>query len=353
MDLRVLFVGLGSIGQRHLRNLNALLGPALSVSAYRTGRSDAILTDDLQVRSPQGLVREFDVAVYDNLDESLRAGADIVFVTNPTSLHLPVALKAARAGCHLFIEKPLSHTWDEVESLIAAVEQANLVGYVGFQFRFHPAFSLVKARLSEGAIGNPVAAHIQVGEYMPGFHPYEDYRASYAARKDLGGGVILSQVHELDLLYALFGLPESVYSVGGRLSSLEIDVEDVASTILRFVRGDGIAFPVHLHQDFLQKPAERSWQIIGERGKICWDVSGGDVTRFGASGDILETRSFRNYARNEMFIAELRHFIECVNGDSAPLVSVREGAQSLRIALAAKESLRTGRVIELEEVTVS
>ena len=89
---------------------------------------------------------------------------------------------------------------------------------------------------------------------MPGWHPYEDYRALYAARADLGGGVVLSQIHEFDYLYALFGLPRRLFAIGGHLSHLEIDVEDVASTLMEF-NVDGHILPVHLQQDYLQRPA--------------------------------------------------------------------------------------------------
>ena len=128
-------------------------------------------------------------------------------------------------GSDLFIEKPLSHNFDGIDELSDVVERHNSIVGLGYQYRFHPGIVRAKCWLEDGRIGNPVSADFVNGEYMPSWHPWEDYRLSYGARADLGGGAIVSQIHEFDLLYWMFGLPESVFAVGGHLSSLEIDVE--------------------------------------------------------------------------------------------------------------------------------
>src|SRR5204863_5216651 len=139
----------------------------------------------------------------------------------------------------------------------AAVDAKGLVALVGYQLRFHPAFKQVQEWLGAAAVGRVLAVRAEVGEFLPAFHTYEDYRQMYAARSDLGGGVVVTQIHELDYLYALFGPPRRVFALGGHLSSLEVDVEDVASTLLEWRSPAGDLIPVHLHQDYVQRPPSR------------------------------------------------------------------------------------------------
>ncbi len=119
--------------------------------------------------------------------------------------------------------------------MIDAIERQRLVCLVGYQLRFHPGLEAVQSLLKAGAIGRVIAARLEFGEYLPNWHPYEDYRQMPASHRELGGGVILSQIHDLDYAYALFGLPRRVFAVGGHLSSLDVDVEDTASILMECV----------------------------------------------------------------------------------------------------------------------
>ena len=343
--MKVLIVGLGAIGQRHLRNLRTLLKDGVQISAYRTRGLTRVLTETLQVEASTGLHEKYAVQVYAQLDAALAARPDAVFVCNPTSQHLPVALAAARAGCAIFVEKPLSHDWEGVDELIDLVEEHRLVGMVGYQLRFHPALQAVQTLVRQGRIGRVLAVRAQVGEYLPAWHGYEDYRETYGARADLGGGALLSQIHEFDYLYWLFGLPRRVYTVGGHLSSLEIDVEDVASTLME-CEVDGLSFPVHLQQDYLQRPPSRGLEIIGDAGKLTLDLRQLTLCVFDADGR-AEEQSFAGLPRNQLFLDELGHFLACLRAGASPVVSIRDGAQSLRMALAAKHSLSSGQVVAL------
>jgi predicted dehydrogenase len=345
--LTILFAGLGSIGQRHLRNLTALLPEPPRILAYRTRRDDRILTDDLRVEAETGLEKKYGIESFSDLDVALRQKPDIAFVTNPTSQHLPVALAAARAGCHLFVEKPLHHEWAGVEELLAVMQRSGRVGYVGYQFRFHPAFEKIDHWLKAGRLGNIAAVRAEVGEYMPGFHKYEDYRGTYPARADLGGGVVLCQIHEYDLFYAWFGAPQEVFAVGGKSSNLETDVEDTAQVLFRYRRADRADLPAQLHQDFLQRPPRRNFHILGDAGAVHWDYLGKTLQLFGADGAVAESENYADLPRNYLFLAEMKHFLACVNGRESPRVSLRDGAQSLRMALAAKESMATGKAVKI------
>jgi len=346
--MRFLVVGLGGIGQRHVRNLRALLGSAVELTAFRVRRESTTLTNTLSVEAGTNVEEKYGLKVFDNLDAALDEGPDAVLVCNPSSLHLPVAIQAAQAGCALFIEKPLAHVAEGTDQLIDLVESKHLVGLVGYQMRFHPCLQRLHALLEQQAVGRVVAVRIVVGEYLPGWHTYEDYRQMYASRADLGGGVVLSQIHELDYVYWLFGMPTRVFALGGHLTALEIDVEDTASILLECVV-DGRAIPVHVHQDYIQRPPSRTCEVIGEAGKILVDLREQRVTVLAADGDTTESAAFPELERNQLFLDEMTHFLACLKGRDRPLVSIRDGACSLRIALAIKKSLETGRVIDLAE----
>ncbi|HYQ45040.1 MAG TPA: Gfo/Idh/MocA family oxidoreductase [Polyangiaceae bacterium] len=339
---RCLFVGLGGIGQRHLRNLRTLLGDSVEVMAYRVRGERQTLDDQLQVVQGVDLEQKYGVSVSSDLQHALANRPDVVFITNPSSLHVPVALEAARQGCHLFIEKPLSHSLAQVNELVALCEERKLVTCVAYQLRYHPGFLRLRALLNAGALGKLLSVRAEVGEYLPGFHPYEDYRRMYASKSALGGGVTLSQIHELDYLCALFGTPRRVFSMGGHVSSLEIDVDDVAVSLLEFRRADGGPLFVELHQDFVQRPAQRSVTVIGERGKLVWSLSGRSFEHCDESGKVLERQSYAEFPRNQAFLDELANFFGCVIRGEQCTPSVREGALSLEVAVALLASQAEG-----------
>jgi len=344
--LKVLIVGLGGIGQRHVRNLRALHGSEVEILAYRARRLSHVVTPTLDVDRGRDVETEYDIAVFDRLEDALAERPAMAFVCNPSSLHVPAALMCARAGCDLFIEKPISHDLAGVSELLDEVQRQRRIVMVGYQFRFHPCFVALERLVAERSLGTLLSVRAVIGEYLPGWHPYEDYRTMYAARADLGGGVVLSQIHELDYLYALFGLPRRLFAVGGHLSHLEIDVEDVASSLMEF-HVDGHVLPVHLHQDYLQRPASRSCEVLGSRGKALTDFPSLSLTRYDADG-VPESRTWDTWTRNEAFLDELRHFLECVQTRRQPVVDLVDGIASLRMALAVKASMASGRVIALE-----
>ncbi|HSV43558.1 MAG TPA: Gfo/Idh/MocA family oxidoreductase, partial [Candidatus Bathyarchaeia archaeon] len=242
--MKVLFVGLGSIGQRHLRNLRSVLGDRLEPMACRSTDRDSVIVDG-KIQAGFSLSREYGLKNFHDLDTALRAKPEMVFVTNPSSLHMPVALKAAAAGCHLFLEKPISHHLDGVKELAEIVRRQKVTVMVGYQMRFHPGYQELRQLLRQGQYGKVIAANFSWGTYLPSHHPYEDYRRGYAARRDLGGGVVLGLIHDIDMICDLFGQPLEVEAQGGRLSSLEIDVEDTVEAVMRF-QGDAKEFPVNL-----------------------------------------------------------------------------------------------------------
>lgn len=344
--IKILFIGLGSIGQRHLRNIYAKFGDRAIILAYRVRNLNRTITPNLTVDENVNFIKKYSVNVFTDFNEVLAQLPDVAFICNPTSLHVSPCLAVARAGCDFFVEKPLSNSLDGIDELISICQSKKLVSLVGYQLRFHPCYKLLKELVSEGTIGNLLSVHAEAGEYLPGWHKYEDYRQMYASRKDLGGGVVLSQIHEIDYLYDLFGMPGKVVALGGHLSNLKIDVEDVADVLLKMTfRGKSL--PISLHMDYIQQPPSRNCKIIGELGKITMDLTRLKVIVEKPDKE-KEIHDFGGLERNELFIKETDHFFECVANRQKPVVTLRDGFNSLRIALAIKQSMETGKIISLK-----
>ncbi len=326
-----LVVGCGSIGKRHIRNLRAL-------------GAGEIIAHDLNMECCREVEQEYRVKAYDNLDEALAQKPDAAFICTPTSLHIPPALSAARNGCHLFIEKPLSHSLGGVDELLELVAQKNLVTLVGCNMRFHPGIALMKKLLEEGIIGKVLSARVQAGQYLPDWHPGEDYRQGYSANKALGGGILLDGIHEIDYITWFLGEASRIFCFSGKLSSLEIDTEDTAEIILWLK--SGAMSEVHL--DYIQHPYGRSCQLLGEEGTILWDFHDKQVKLY-----TTRTKKWRkfheptDYDINQMYIEEMKHFIRCLEGKGRPMQDIKTGKKVLEIVLAAKESAKTGKVINL------
>jgi len=322
-----LIAGSGSIGRRHLANLRAL---GVSAFFYRTGRRD-----------PAAPVP--DAAQEFAIETALARRPRAVLVCNPNARHLEVALAAARAGAHLFVEKPLSHSLEGTAELLHEVRRRGLLAVIGFQYRFHPGLLRVKRWLDEGAIGEAVSARVHWGEYLPAWHPGEEWRASYAARRDLGGGAVRTLCHPFDYLRWLFGEPASVWAETSS-RGLGLDVEDAAQVGLRFA--SGVLANVSL--DYLQRPRAHGLEVVGRRGRIVWaDEDGAAYLHSAESERVTPFLPPSGFSRNSVFLDEMRHFLACLDGRERPACTLEDGVAALEIALGALEAARLGRRVTL------
>jgi predicted dehydrogenase len=343
--VKALVVGLGSAGQRHVRNLKTLRGNAVEILTCRSRGLDIVIDAKLNASFGRRPEDEYRLVNYPSLDAALAQRPDLVVVANPISLHLPVARAALDAGCHVFIEKPLADRWEGVQELIDLARRRKRVVGVGYQMRFHEGLRRLRATLEEGRIGAVVSAHFHFGEYLPGMHPYEDYRESHASRSDQGGGVVRALSHELDTAQWLFGMPRRVYAAGGHLSGLEVDVEDVA-TILLHCEAQGRLLPVSVYLDFVQRPTRRFCEIVGENGTLLWDYVESSIAHYDPRAKAWQTESL-SFDRNRMFLDEMENMLRAMEGREPLAVPVEAGADTLRVALAALRSIETGQPCEL------
>ncbi|MCM1334913.1 MAG: Gfo/Idh/MocA family oxidoreductase [Bacteroides sp.] len=338
--MKVLMIGLGSIGQRHLRNIRRLYGESAEIIAYRVRKLKTAFSDSMQIRENIDLEKEYHISAYTDLSEALAQKPNVAFICNVTSAHISCALEVAKRGCHLFLEKPISDSMDGVEELKRISEEKKIKVFVGFQNRYHPALLKAKEYIKSGRIGKIISAHAEVGERLATMHSYEDYRTTYMARSELGGGVILNQmIHEIDYLRYIFGEPDSIFAFGNEESeNLGIDVDDCCDAMLNF---QGI--PISMHADFYQFPPERYLLVVGSLGKIKADLIKNRITLW--EGDRITETDFDSFSRNDMFVEELRLFMECIEKDGKPDITLHDGIAALEIALAAKRSIIDHEVV--------
>lgn len=343
--MKILMIGLGSIGQRHLRNIKRVLGEEAEILAYRVRGLQRTFSDTMQIRDKVSLEEEYHIRSFASLTEALLEKPELAFITNPTNMHIPCAIQCAKAGCHLFLEKPISDSLEGIDELQKAAQDAGIKIFVGYQNRFHPAICAVKEVLEAGSLGKILSVHSVVGERLTTMHTYEDYKETYMARKDMGGGVVTNQlVHEMDYLYYLFGKPVSVYALGGTIGNLGIDVEDNCDALFLMENGtERVA--VNVHADFYQSPPSRFIKVIGEKGQIQADLINGTVTK--TVSDVTEHIAFTEFVRNDMFIEELKLFLSCVKEGGKEAITLEDGIVSLKMAMAIKESMQTGGVVNV------
>lgn len=318
-------IGCGSIGRRHLANLMALRAGDVAVCDIDSSRVEEAAT-------------AFGVRGFRVTDDVLAWGPDGVVVCTPTHQHVPVALAAIAAGAHVFVEKPLAASLDGVAALERRAASAGRAVLVGCNMRFHPGITHLKRALDSGLLRSPLVFRAHFSHSLPNWRPGRDYRLLYSARRSQGGGIVMEAVHEIDYLRWLGGEVTAVEAIGGRFSALEIDSEDLALLLLRFSAGG--AGLVHL--DYLRPVKSRGCEVIGEEGLLSWTSEGKTPERVrvacysSATGAWEELYRTDDYDANEMYRAELQHFLDCVAGNSRPLLDVPGGRRVLELALAAR-----------------
>jgi predicted dehydrogenase len=321
--MKVLVVGLGSIGRRHCANLKRL-------------EPDAVVTVWRQ-RAPRDAghaVSAADRTVF-SLDDALETAPQCAVIAGPAPSHVGTALALAAHGVHLFIEKPLSNQLDGVDELLDLCRARGLVLQVGYNLRFHEPLQRMRHVLQAGGIGRLMSIRAEVGQYLPDWRPHVDYRDSVSARGDLGGGVLLELSHELDYARWLAGEVADVTARVGRLSGLDIDVEDTAEIILTFVSG-AIG---SIHLDMTSRAAFRTCRVTGTEGTLVWDGLAHHVRQYSAQTSAwTDLCPATSVDPNDTYVAELRHWLGCVRDEITPDVTGEDGRRALQLALAAGRS---------------
>lgn len=297
-SFNVLFFGLGSIGSR-LAGLIKQHFPHYKILAFRnTSRPLSIEIDETN--------RLVDIEKF---------SPDIAFITNPTALHADTAIYAASLGAHLFIEKPLCNTLARYDQLLKIIQRNRLITYVGCNLRFDPILEYLKPLIGNRKI---YYANVTSSSYLPDWRPNQDYRHSYSAKKELGGGVLLDLIHEPDYCSWFFGPVDKIEGTSGKCSHLDIETEDVADITL--YHSSGVISQIHL--DYFGLNRRREIHIFGDNFQIIADFVNRSVRIF--SDEVEEIKQFPALKRDDTYKKELDYFFKSVKNNVIPMNHIEE-----------------------------
>ncbi|MBN8473943.1 Gfo/Idh/MocA family oxidoreductase [Sulfuritalea sp.] len=325
---RALIVGQGSIGKRHLRLARTLM-PDVDIRVLRHRDNEAI--------------PEFANGSFSRVDDAIGFAPQLAVIANPATFHLGMAQPLAKSGTHLLVEKPLAATLDGVSQLIDTCRERGAVLMIGYNLRFLPSLRRFRDLLSQNVIGRVLSVRCEVGQFLPSWRSDTDYRQGVSARSELGGGALLELSHEIDYLRWIFGEVDWVQAALSRQSTLEIDVEDTAHLVLGFVPGaDGRRLVGTLSLDFIRHDTTRSCTAIGAEGSLRWNGLTGSVERFDPGASQWSEIFCHQHQRDDSYLEEWQHFLECIKEREAPLVAGEDGLRALQIIEAARQASVSG-----------
>jgi predicted dehydrogenase len=324
--MRVLIVGTGSIGRRHIRNLQALVDQPQFIFMRDSARRDA-LSD------------EMDATVVGTFEAAIALRPELAVIATPSIRHLDALLALLPAHIPCYVEKPVVATEEQaklLERLLGGLSACPAT-LVGCNLRHLPSLQRVRGLLQSGAIGQPVRASFQVGQWLPDWRPAQDYRLSYSADPGRGGGVALDLVHEFDAARWLFGEFDQVFAVGGHYSRLEIGSEDSATILLGRTGGPAVAVGL----DYVARQPMRRYEIIGDEGTLVWDLVGRRLEHASPNGNELIDCGEAGFETAATYVTAMTKMLAAVRSRQPTSQDIVDGLCSVRLALNVNHQLRS------------
>ena len=336
--MKALVLGCGSIGYRHIGHLKQLgLSDLEAVDPNPAARERA--------KAQWGIPVEQDVA------QALSRRPDLVLVCTPASTHVELTLKALQAGAHVFVEKPLSVSLEAIRPLIERRNGDGRMVQVGYNLRYHPAMKAAKQALDSGRLGKVLAADAEFGLYLKKWWPGRDYRSSYMATAEEGGGLLLDVSHEIDLMIWFLGPVREVTAFGGRLSKLEMEGPDLIKILMRMESGALVS----LSMDCLQPAYRRSFSLTSEDSALRWhcpegraDTSVGQMTVCDSPSEQFKPVQISG-SPQETYLEELRDFLSSIETGRPPACGWKEAAEVLRVVEAIRRSMDENRTVTVSK----
>lgn len=334
---QVLVIGTGGIGKRHIRGL------------IKTGRAELTFVEPHEQRRLEAVGDYRPKAAFEALEDVDLRAFDCAFICAPAHVHLPIMTACAKAGLPFLVEKPLAVSMGGVDEALAAVQAAGIEARTGYIRRIAPELNAAREAVHAGKIGDLKLAYVFGGQEFPKYRP--DYRETYYARPEMGGGAILDGAsHSIDFLCWFMGRPREVMGMYDHLVLPGTEaVEDTASISIRFDSG-AMAF---LAMNQFQKPNENRIEFIGTAGNLRLE---GSTLSFADddSGARKEGRDFMDgmrpmEAHEARFALQANEMLNAIEGEPCRLATLAEARTSLAVALAAKQSWDERRIITLPE----
>lgn len=303
--MKILIIGLGSIARKHILAIFKI-NPKSKIFALRTSSNDKI----------DGVENIFNL---DSINEEL----DFVIISNPSLLHAKTILDSLKLNCPIFIEKPVLSDLISAELIKNKINKLNLITYVAFNLRFHPAILFLKNYLyNEKLTINEV--NVYCGSYLPDWRGNVNFRKIYSANKNMGGGVHLDLIHEIDYSTWLFGQPMETYGFTTSTSSLNIDSTDYAQYNLMYEK-----FVLNIKLNYFRRDTKREIEIVAENETLLCDIQNCVIKNL-TNGTILFTK---NYNIMDTYIAQMKYFFDIVKNCNQSMNSFEDSLKVLKIAL--------------------
>ena len=324
MIQRVLIVGSGSAGKRHLGIARQLL-PQADVRLLR--------------RRPAEGGSNYCDACFFEIEEALRFSPQIAVIANPAPFHVEISNHLASVGCHLLIEKPMAESTIGVEKLIQKAAAHKVVLQIGYNLRFLFCLQEFRRQIRSESIGRIQSVHAEVGQFLPSWRPGTDYRKTVSANAELGGGVLLELSHEIDYLRWIFGEISWVSAWTGRVGELEINVEDSATLILGFHESEILSGGVaRIGMYFIRKDPVRGCLVVGSQSSLRWNGLSGTVEKYSTESKAWVPIFKKENALQHTYVSEWKSFLGCVSSNQRPEVTGNDGLAVLKVVEAAKLS---------------
>jgi len=332
--MKFLIVGLGSMGKRRVRNLQYLKG-------------GEIIGFDLREDRRKEAEDKYKIQTFEDFDEAMAENPDALIISTPPDFHMKYAIIAAKTNKHFFTEASVVD--EGMEELISLIKDKKIVAAPSCTMRFHPAMKKIKELVDQGTIGKPLAFTHHCGQYLPNWHPWEDYRKFYVAKRATGAAREIVPFELVWLTWA-FGDADTISCFKGKLSKLDVDIDDTYQLILKFKSG----VLGHMLIDVIARAPLRVFRLLGEEGVIEWDW-GTKILRVFTTGD----KKWREYPTEEgapkegyivgekMYIEEMNQFLNAIRGEGRYPYSFEDDMRVLKILHAAEESSEKGKHISL------
>lgn len=327
--MRILVVGLGSMGRRRLRNLTHIGGHELAGLELNDARRNEVVADT-------------GITGFANFEDALAWQPEALVISTPPDHHAEYQLAAAEHGLPFFTEA--SVVLDDLDEVISAVERAGVVACPSCTMRFHAGYQKLAERIAAGAIGQPLAFTHHVGQWLPDWHPWEDYRTFYVAKRETGAAREIVPF-ELNWLTGLFGEVTDLNAMVTKRSTLEADIDDIYSAVVRFASAVEGTFMIEV----ISRPAIRQARIFGEQGTLIWDWSAREVREWTAAAGEWTVHPDPppvqgpggEWVAENMYIAEMEGFLRAVrDGQDAWPLTLRADRRLLRTLVTMEDSSR-------------
>jgi len=320
---RVLVVGAGSIGERHIRCFLA------------TGRCEVSFVE-INEALRQAIEARYAVRGFANLEGGLKERPRIAVIAAPAHLHVEMATKLVEASIHLLIEKPLATSEVGAEQLISLVHKKSIAVGVAYVYRSHPVLSDMRSAILDGTFGPPVQIVVVAGQHFPTYRPA--YREIYYRDRVTGGGAIQDALtHLINAGEWLVGPVTRLVADAAHQVLPGVEVEDTAHVLTRHGRVLG-SYSLNQHQT----PNETSITVICERGTARFEVHNSRWRWMASPGGEWQDGHCQPLERDELFTLQANLFLDAVEGKQPPTCSLKDGLQTLRVNLAALKSLESG-----------